>query len=118
MGAYTVQGQLVGHVVLGWELVKEAARDQPGFPPHLLQQLEHIILSHQGERAAGSPQPPKFPEALLVHLIDSMDGRLDLMYRALEDDRDQEPFTDSRNQFRTPLWKHHRTPGDPDPSGT
>ena len=93
--------------MLGRDVLLDAAREVGKMPAGLMLQLEHMILSHQGSKAGGSPVPPKFPEALAAHLIDSLDGQLDLMYRELDAADDEHPFTDSRNHFRTPLWKHH-----------
>ncbi|MFB0517386.1 MAG: 3'-5' exoribonuclease YhaM family protein [Candidatus Neomarinimicrobiota bacterium] len=107
-GGYTEEGQLIGHVVLSRDILLEAVQGIAEFPPELALRLEHIILSHQGSPVEGSPRPPKFPEALLVYLIDRIDGRLDLMFREIDRDPGEEPFTDSRNPFRTSLWKHYR----------
>jgi len=105
---YTDEGQLVGHLVLGRDIIREAIAALDGFPADRALQLEHILLSHQGQTADGSPVPPKFPEALLVHAIDNMDTRLDIMAREIERDSGDRSFTDARNHFRTPLWKNHR----------
>ncbi len=45
--------------------------------------------------------------ALAVHLIDNLDGQIDLIFREIDEADDANPFTDTRNHFRTPLWKHH-----------
>lgn len=105
---YTDEGQLIGHVILGRDILRETVQSLPDFPPDLALKLEHIILSHQGSSKEGAPRSPKFPEALLVHFIDRMDGRLDLMLREIESDQGEEAFTDARNPFRTPLWKHYQ----------
>ena len=81
---------------------------QQKFPPELAIRLEHLIIGHQGSPAEGSPRPPMFPEVLLAHLIDRIDGRLDLMFREIDNDPGEDPFTDSRNLFRTALWKKYR----------
>jgi 3'-5' exoribonuclease len=107
-GGYTDEGQLIGHVVIGRDILREVVETLPDFPSHLTLKLEHIILSHPGSSSEGAPRPPKFPEALLVHFIDRMDGRLDLMLREIDRDLGEESFTDARNTFRTPLWKHYR----------
>ena len=107
-GGYTAEGQLIGHVVLGRDILLETVAELDGFPPELTIRLEHIIIGHQGSAAEGSPRPPKFPEALVAHQIDKMDGLLDLMLREIEADPGEDPFTDARNPFRTPLWKNYR----------
>ncbi len=57
----TVSGQLLGHIVLGWEMVREEARALEFPDPNLLVQLEHIILSHHGSLEFGSPVPAQDP---------------------------------------------------------
>ena len=104
---YTDEGQLVGHVVLGRDVLLEAAAELGKIPDQLLLLLEHMIISHQGSRADGSPQPPRFPEALAAHLIDSLDGQLDLIFRELDAADETQPFTSSHNRFRAALWKHY-----------
>jgi 3'-5' exoribonuclease len=56
-------------------------------PREMLVRLKHIILSHHGTLENGSPKVPMTPEALLVHLIDTMDSRMHMMLRELKDDR-------------------------------
>jgi len=107
-GGYTDEGHLIGHVVLGRDILRETIKTVDKFPPELAIRLEHIIIGHQGSGIEGSPRPPKFPEALLAHLIDRMDGRLDIMFREIDNDPGEDPYTDSRNLFRTPLWKNYR----------
>ena len=63
----TVPGQLLGHIVLGWEMVREEARALDFPDADLLIQLEHIILAHHGALEFGSPITPKTREALLVY---------------------------------------------------
>ncbi|MEE9465927.1 MAG: HD domain-containing protein [Candidatus Neomarinimicrobiota bacterium] len=102
---YTEEGQLMGHVILGRDIVREAIAEIEGFPPELALQLEHIILAHPGTISKETPRYPRFPEALLVHMIDTLDGRLDLMFREIQHDSGEGPFTSAHNYFRTLLWK-------------
>lgn len=73
--AYTTEGRLLGHVVLGERLVASHVAALPEFPEELALRLSHVLLSHQGEMEYGSPERPKTLEALLVHLIDNLDAR-------------------------------------------
>jgi 3'-5' exoribonuclease len=73
--AYTTQGRLLGHVVLGERLVSSYVATLPDFPEELKLRLSHVLISHQGETEYGSPERPKTLEALLVHLIDNLDAR-------------------------------------------
>jgi 3'-5' exoribonuclease len=73
--AYTTEGRLQGHVVLGDRLVASYIARLPDFPEALALQLSHVLLSHQGELEYGSPELPRTLEALLVHMIDNLDAR-------------------------------------------
>jgi 3'-5' exoribonuclease len=73
--AYTTEGRLLGHVVLGERLVASHVAALPGFPEELALRTSHVLLSHQGETEYGSPERPKTLEALLVHLVDNLDAR-------------------------------------------
>ena len=85
---YTTEGQLLGHIQIGVQMVLDKLRLMPDFPPRLRDLVVHMILSHHGELAFGSPKIPLFPEALLLHLLDNMDSKMESM-RALID-RDQQ----------------------------
>lgn len=73
---YTDAGRLVGHVVIGRDLAREAARAVPELEPRRLLHLEHLILSHQGRLEYGSPVLPMTAEALALHFIDNLDSKL------------------------------------------
>lgn len=81
---YTTEGQLLGHIQIGVQMVLDKMRLLPDFPPRLRDLVVHMILSHHGELAFGSPKLPMFPEALLLHLLDNMDSKMECM-RALID---------------------------------
>jgi 3'-5' exoribonuclease len=81
---YTTEGQLLGHIQIGTQMVLDKMRLLPDFPPRLRELVVHMILSHHGELAFGSPKIPLFPEALLLHLLDNMDSKMECM-RALID---------------------------------
>jgi 3'-5' exoribonuclease len=80
--AYTTQGRLQGHVVLGDRLISSYIAALPGFPEDLALRISHVLLSHQGELGYGSPEQPKTLEALLVHLIDNLDARTAMFLEA------------------------------------
>jgi len=81
---YTAEGRLVGHIVLGRDLVRERAAAIPGFPDGLRLHLEHLVLSHQGRQEFGSPVVPSTPEALALHAIDDLDSKLALVRQLKE----------------------------------
>jgi 3'-5' exoribonuclease len=72
----TDAGRLQGEIPLGYYKVRRAIEDLPGFDPHLAQCVLHIILSHHGSLEHGSPVVPATREAVLVHMIDNLGGRL------------------------------------------
>ena len=92
---YTPAGELVGHVLLGRDLVRAAAQ-QHDLAPETLLRLEHIIVSHQRLPEWGAPKPPMTPEALLVHFADDVDAKFQTALAALAEAGD-EAFTSSRN---------------------
>ncbi len=79
---YTREGMLVGHLVMGVAELSRAGREL-GVREELLIMLEHMILSHHDLPEYGSPKPPMFPEAEVLHLIDQLDARMFEMQRAL-----------------------------------
>jgi len=85
---YTDRGELVGHVVLGALMVEERASRIDGFPAELLNVIEHVVVSHHGEREFGSPKVPLFPEAIALHLLDNLDAKIFGSTKAIERDTD------------------------------
>jgi 3'-5' exoribonuclease len=84
----TDAGRLQGEIPLGYYLVRRRIEDVPGFDPSLAQAVLHIILSHHGSLEHGSPVVPATREAVLVHMIDNLGGRLgsfDRLERELPD---------------------------------
>lgn len=73
---YTLEGVLVGHVVIGRDLLRDAARGLDDLDPELLLHLEHLVLSHSGRREYGSPVEPSTAEALALHALDDLDAKL------------------------------------------
>jgi 3'-5' exoribonuclease len=101
----TVPGQLLGHIVLGWEMVREEARAMEFPDPNLLIQLEHIILAHHGAVEFGSPILPKTREALLVNVLDDLDAKLKMMSTHLEGDSGEGEFTSYHRVLQRGLYK-------------
>lgn len=102
---FTVPGRLLGHIVLGWDMVRAAAQDLEFPDPTLLVQLEHIILSHHGSMEFGSPIPPKTREALLVNFLDDLDAKLKMMSQHLESDTGEGDFTSYHRVLQRGLYK-------------
>ena len=81
---YTDDGQLLGHIVMGAEMVGEKARQIPGFPPVLEAELKHCILAHHGEYEYGSPKKPALIEAAALNLADNAAAKLETFSEALQ----------------------------------
>ena len=76
MIAYSDEGRMVGHLVIGVEMLNQKTAAIENFPERLALELRHIILSHHGEFEYGSPKRPKTMEALAVHFMDDLDAKL------------------------------------------
>lgn len=108
---YTDRGQLIGHITIAvlWiaEKAKAVAQDlgQP-FPQRTLDLLQHIILSHHGEMAFGSPKLPAIPEAFFVHYLDNMDVKIWMTTNQIANDPDPNAsFTSFNKTLETRLYK-------------
>ncbi len=101
---YTAEGNLIGHILQGRDMVREAA-GRHGLTPETLLRLEHIIVSHQRLPEWGSPKPPMTPEALIVHYADDLDAKLHMMVVGLRDDTTAGAMTSSRNALRLRLYR-------------
>jgi 3'-5' exoribonuclease len=93
--AYTDEGQLVGHLVMGVEMLRdkvERTADLTGepFPAELLLRLKHMIVSHHGSYEFGSPKLPMTLEAIALHYLDSLDAKIHAITREIRDDPSRE----------------------------
>lgn len=89
---YTDDGQFLGHIVMGTQMVVEKMHDIDGFPVLLSQELQHCILAHHGEFEYGSPKKPALVEAVALNLADNADARI-------------ETFTEVLNRASEPGWQ-------------
>ena len=81
---YTLEGRLVGHVVIGRDLLRDRCAAIEDFPPDLQLLLEHMVLSHQGRKEFASPVEPMTPEAVVLHFIDDLDSKLNQLRASRE----------------------------------
>ena len=81
---YTDEGQLIGHIVIGVEMLDEAIRTIPDFPVRLANELKHCIIALQGELEYGSPKKPCIMEAVALSMADNMDAKMETFKEALE----------------------------------
>lgn len=86
---YTHKGRLLGHMLLGCELVEKKSSRILGFPDELKDLCKHIILSHHGKYEYGSPKRPKFLEAYVVAMVDEMDSKISNIHKFIEAERSQ-----------------------------
>lgn len=97
------EGKLLGHVFLGAEIVKEHAPKD--IPEDLLDEILHIILSHQGEKEHGAPIVPMTPEAMAVYVIDYSSFRINLAYETVQGNTGSESFTQYVPHLNAELYR-------------
>ena len=103
--SYSREGRLLGHIMLGSVLVGEAAAAVEGFPPELLTQIQHLILSHHGRLEFGSPVAPMTVEAFILSFVDDLDARINMVRQAIRDDTGDGEFTAYHAKLERVLWK-------------
>jgi 3'-5' exoribonuclease len=101
----TVPGRLIGHLLLGRDLVRDAARLVENLDPDTLLLLEHILLSYLALPEWGSPRLPAVPECLILHYADDLDAKMEMYMRCLKKDVAAGPFTDRDPVLGKALWK-------------
>ncbi len=84
----------MGHIVLGVIMFRRLLEGMEPVSPEWVLQIEHLIVSHHGEKEFGSPEVPKTPEAMILHIVDLLDSKLGIMYQQLSEDATPGPFTD------------------------
>lgn len=92
--AYTDEGQLIGHIVIGVEMLNEKVvkvLDLTGepFPTELLLRLKHMVVSHHGTYEFGSPRLPMTPEAIALHHLDNLDAKVHTFTRDIREDKNE-----------------------------
>jgi len=101
---YSPGGHLIGHILQGRDMVREAAQEVD-IDDETLLRLEHTIVAHQRLPEYGSPKRPMTPEALLVHYADDIDAKMNMVYRVLRDDALRGPMTSAKNVLGHPLFR-------------
>jgi 3'-5' exoribonuclease len=96
------KGILQGHVVLGYQLVRKAGIKSK-LNPDLLERLEHIVLSHQGELEWGAAVIAATPEAVFVAKVDDLDAKMGMVQRLLRQASDTDAFSDKHLGLNSPL---------------
>ena len=87
---YTDDGQLLGHIVIGVEMISDAVRSIPGFREQLASELKHCIVAHHGELEYGSPKKPALAEALALNFADATDAKMQTLTELFKDKKNND----------------------------
>jgi len=102
---YSVAGNLVGHIAIGFGMLRDAIRQDPSFPDDLRLALEHIVLSHHGARENGSPVLPLTLEAFIFASVDDLDAKMFQFHKLIAEDDGEGPFTQYSKRLDRMLFK-------------
>ena len=110
---YTTEGKLIGHLVMGVELIERKIRSlesEPGrlpgaFPQDKRLLVKHVVLSHHGQLEYGSPKRPKCLEALIVHYIDDLDSKINAIRGFIEKDESPGQWTGLNRMYERYFFK-------------
>jgi len=104
---YSDQGRLIGHIIIGIEMLDTKIASLEDFPENLAMELRHLVLSHHGTHEFGSPKRPKTLEALIVHHIDDLDAKVNAFQEFIEDssDNDDSRWTPFHKLFERFIYK-------------
>ena len=102
---YTDDGQLLGHIVMGAQMVGERAAKIDGFPHNLLAELQHCILAHHGELEYGSPKKPALLEAMALNFADNADAKMETMIEVLRGAGDNQGWLGYNRLLETNIRK-------------
>jgi 3'-5' exoribonuclease len=102
---YSLEGNLLGHIVIGAGMLRDEIRQMPDFPPDLAVELEHLILSHHGMKELGSPVKPMTMEAMVLAAADDLDAKIHQMRRHVSDDQSVGRFTSYHRHLERVLLK-------------
>jgi 3'-5' exoribonuclease len=97
----TLAGGLLGHLVISLTIFLEMKKKIPDFPEALSIRIQHLIVSHHGEKEYGSPEVPKTKEAYLLHLLDLLDSRLNIFSEQLKSGEAQKLFSEFNQALGT-----------------
>ena len=116
---YTDEGQLIGHIDIGVEMLSEKAGKVPDltgepFPRELFLRLKHMIVSHHGSYEFGSPRLPMTPEAIALHYLDNLDAKMHVFVRDIREDKNtSSAWTPYNQSMQRRLFKGLREGSEP-----
>lgn len=102
---YTDDGQLLGHIMMGAEMIHDKAREIPGFPEKLESEVKHCILAHHGELEYGSPKKPALAEAVALNLADNTDAKMETLTEIFNGAGEQKDWLGYNRFFESNLRK-------------
>ncbi len=105
----TPAGGLIGHIVLGVMMFRRLLETVENVPQEWVLQVEHLIVSHHGEKEFGSPELPKTPEAMVLHIVDLLDSKMGIIYQHLTEDTSSGPFTEYVRVLGRALYRQAAT---------
>lgn len=105
MNDYTDDGQLLGHIMIGAEMIHDRVKEIPGFPVKLESELKHCILAHHGELEYGSPKKPALAEAVALNLADNTDAKMETLTEIFHAAGDQKDWLGFNRLFESNLRK-------------
>lgn len=109
---YTDAGKLLGHIVIGVELVEEKLRALKDFPLERAVHLKHLLLSHHGQYEFGSPKRPKTMEAVILNFLDDLDSKINGVRTHIEREPDsQSAWTQYHRHYDRYFFKGAREQG-------
>jgi len=113
---YTTEGRMMGHIVLGAELIGEKIKAMRAegldFPVELEWMLKHLILAHHGSLEYGSPVVPLFPEAFVLYMMDNLDAKLFVYKNKIEENDGEDEFFTNYDNFHGQYFFTYRYPGE------
>ncbi|NIQ97554.1 MAG: HD domain-containing protein [Desulfuromonadales bacterium] len=110
---YTDAGKLLGHIVIGVEMVEEKIRSLPDFPPQLATLLKHLLLSHHGQYDYGSPKRPKTLEAVILNFLDDLDSKINgVRSHIAKEEANNEPWTSYHRLYDRYFFKGAKAEGE------
>lgn len=102
---YTDEGQLLGHIMMGAEMLHDGIRQIPDFPVKLERELKHCILAHHGELEYGSPKKPALAEAVALNMADNTDAKMESLKEVFAAAQDQNDWLGYNRLFESNIRK-------------
>jgi 3'-5' exoribonuclease len=102
---YTDDGQLLGHIIIGTEMISDRIKTIPDFPGRLATELKHCILAHHGELEYGSPKKPALLEAMALNFADNADAKMETMIEVFRSAGDNQGWLGYNRLLETNIRK-------------